>query len=59
VAHAGQLGGFTLSNTTATLSNDNPDHLLKLTANSDLGIMGLSVPVDGTTDAKGELRPEG
>ena len=57
--HAVQVGGFTLSNTNYTISNendannDNPNYVTQVTVHSDLGLLGLSVSVDGTVDANG------
>jgi hypothetical protein len=58
-AHALQLGGFTLSNTTVILTNDNPGHVMMLNVHSDLAILGLRVPVDGYIDAHGNYELKG
>jgi hypothetical protein len=48
-----QVGGFTLSNTTINLSNDNPSHLMQLSMHGTLGFLGLTSSVDGYLDAQG------
>ena len=54
-AHELQLGGYSMSNTTATLSNNNSSHLMTLTVQSTVGIagLGLSKSLSGVIDANG------
>jgi hypothetical protein len=58
-ARAGQLGGYTLSNTTAVLTNMNPNRQLTLTVGTKLNEFGLSVVVLGSIDSQGNFDLKG